>query len=119
MLCPHSAVGVSALDQLDMVKDTSVALATAHEAKFPDAVKMAVNPLPEAPPELARLWKMKTRSQVCDNDLAAVEDFMRKRIRERLERGKAVVQYGKWVLGGAFVAAVLGVVAVAVTRRKR
>ena len=69
MLCPHSAVGVSAIHQLDLVNPATVCLATAHEAKFPAACKRAVDPLPTPPPQLSKLFSMKTRSSNCPNDL--------------------------------------------------
>jgi threonine synthase len=121
MLCPHSAVGVSALKQLGMQNGACVALATAHEAKFPDACKRAVGEagLPPPPPELQKLWKLKTRAQVCDNDITAVENFVRSRINERLAKNKQVMKLGSWVIGGAAVVAVLGVCAIVVTRASR
>ena len=61
MLCPHSAVGVSALHQLNIATSKSIALATAHEAKFPDACRMAVPDLPTPPVQLSCLKTMKTR----------------------------------------------------------
>jgi len=84
MMCPHSAVGVSAINQLGMVNSQTVALATAHEGKFPDACKMAVDPLPTPPKELSKLWSQKTRSSNCPNDLKIVQAFMEKRIAERI-----------------------------------
>merc|ERR1719223_974551 len=65
MLCPHSAVGVSAAHQLKTADSATVCLATAHFAKFGDAVSMAVTPLPEIPEELSRLWDMEIRSSNC------------------------------------------------------
>lgn len=84
MMCPHSAVGVSAINQLGMVNSQTVALATAHEGKFPDACKMAVDPLPTPPKELSKLWSQKTRSSNCPNDLKIIQAFMEKRIAERI-----------------------------------
>lgn len=60
-----------------------VCLATAHFAKFPDACKRAVNPLPPSPPELTKLFNMQTRSSNCPNDLRIVQQFVEHRIRER------------------------------------
>lgn len=86
MLCPHSAVGVSAVHQLDLANTNTVALATAHEAKFPAACKMAVDPLPKPPKQLAKLYSMETRSTLCSNDLKVVQNFVVKRVQERLTR---------------------------------
>ena len=68
MLCPHSAVGVSALHQRNLTNSRSVALATAHDGKFPAACSMAVPNLPPPPPQLAQLKSMPTRSQTCENE---------------------------------------------------
>ncbi|EJK53639.1 hypothetical protein THAOC_26877 [Thalassiosira oceanica] len=86
MLCPHSAVGVSAIKQLDTVDSATVCLATAHFAKFGDACSMAVTPLPEIPKELSCLWSMKIRSSPCPNDAAVVQGFVEKRIEERIAK---------------------------------
>mmetsp|Transcript_15860 Transcript_15860/g.22682 ORF Transcript_15860/g.22682 Transcript_15860/m.22682 type:complete len:518 (-) Transcript_15860:245-1798(-) len=90
MLCPHSAVGVSAIHQLNLLSgsNTVVSLATAHFAKFPDACKLAVDPLPPSPPELTKLFHMKTRSSNCPNDLKIVQKFVEHRIKER-EQGSS------------------------------
>ena len=88
-LCPHSAVGVSVIQQLGEVKETMVCLATAHEGKFPAAVKQAIDPLPPPPKELACLLELPTRVSECQNDLKAVQDFMEKRIEERVASEKA------------------------------
>ena len=84
VMCPHTAVGVSAIYQTKDVDETMVCLATAHEGKFPDAVKMAIDPLPTPPPQLACLLDLPTRLSECPNDLKSVQDFMEKMIAERL-----------------------------------
>lgn len=84
LLCPHSAVGVSAIQQTGDVNETMVCLATAHEGKFPEAVKLAIDPLPTPPKELACLLDLPTRVSECPNDLKQVQDFMEKRIEERI-----------------------------------
>ena len=84
VLCPHSAVGVSAIYQTKDVDETTVCLATAHEGKFPAAVKQAIDTLPTPPEQLAVLLDLPTRLSECPNDLQAVQDFMEKRIEERM-----------------------------------
>jgi len=88
MLCPHSAVGVSAVHQLNTADSATVCLATAHFAKFGDACAMAVTPLPEIPEELSRLASMETRSSNCPNDVKVVQSFMKQRIEERVANHK-------------------------------
>lgn len=84
MLCPHSAVGVSAVHQLNEVNSATVCLATAHDAKFPAACKRAVDPLPSPPPELAAVFNKKPRLSFCPNELKVVQAFMEKRIEDRI-----------------------------------
>jgi threonine synthase len=108
MLCPHSAVGVSAIQQLGEVNMATVCLATAHDAKFPAACKKAVDPLPTPPPQLSKLFNMKTRSSNCPNDAAVVQAFMEKRIEERVSNEKAVelknAQMKKTIISAVVVA---------------
>jgi threonine synthase len=85
VLCPHSAVGVNVIHQLNEVNTATVCLATAHEGKFPAAVKRAVNLLPPPPKELAKLDSLPTRRSECPNDLKTVQAFMAKRIEERIK----------------------------------
>jgi len=84
MLCPHSAVGVIAIHQLGEVNLSTVCLATAHWAKFPDACKKAVDPLPTTPRELLRLYNLPMRSTNTHNDLQTVENIMEERIEQRI-----------------------------------
>lgn len=108
MLCPHSAVGVSAIEQLGEINPSTVCLATAHEAKFPAACKRAVDPLPTPPSQLSSLFSMKTRSSRCPNDLKIVQAFMEKRIEERVSnesaRGLAANQAKKAIISAVIIA---------------
>lgn len=89
LLCPHTAVGVSAIQQTGDLNETMVCLATAHDGKFPAAVKQAIDSLPTPPKELACLLDLPTRVSECPNDVKKVQDFMEKRIEERLAAEKA------------------------------
>jgi len=82
MLCPHSAVGVNAIEQLNMINESVVCLATAHPAKFPDACRMAVANPPTPPLELTNLFQKKMRFSQYPNDVKAVQDFMERKITE-------------------------------------
>jgi threonine synthase len=86
VMCPHTAVGVSAIHQTGDVDETMVCLATAHEGKFPAAVNQAIDPLPTPPEQLACLLDLPTRLSECPNDLLQVQDFMEKRIAERMAK---------------------------------
>jgi len=84
VMCPHTAVGVSAAHQTKDVDEMMVCLATAHEGKFPAAVKQAIDPLPSPPEQLAVLHDLPTRRSELPNDLRMVQDFMEQKIEERM-----------------------------------
>jgi threonine synthase len=70
---PHTAVGIGAARAAREPGVATVALATAHPGKFPDAVEEATGRRPELPPHLADLLARPERTTVVANDLAAVE----------------------------------------------
>ena len=77
LLDPHSAVGVLAARACR--RDPSVpmvALATAHPAKFPDAVADATGIRPPLPERLADLHERPERLTHLPNDLAVVQEFV-------------------------------------------
>ncbi|MGB0111654.1 MAG: threonine synthase [Ilumatobacteraceae bacterium] len=76
LLDPHSATGTAAaamLGALDGGNHPIVSLATAHPAKFPDAVEQATGVRPPLPAHLADLFDRPERTQTVANDLVAVE----------------------------------------------
>jgi threonine synthase len=75
---PHTAVGLSAAAQVpgDPAVPT-VVLATAHPAKFPDAVERAIGRRPALPDRMADLYERTERVTHLPNDLATVEAFVR------------------------------------------
>lgn len=77
LLDPHTAVGVGAARACRAERSVPmVALATAHPAKFPDAVERATGLRPALPVHLADLFDRPERTLVLPNDLAAVEAFV-------------------------------------------
>lgn len=72
LIDPHTAVGLSAAQELRTEGKPAVVLATAHPAKFPDAVKQATGIAPDLPDSMADLHERAERCTVLDNDLAAV-----------------------------------------------
>lgn len=80
---PHSAVGVRAARQaLAALPATPViALATAHPAKFPDAVEHATGVKPPLPERLEDLMERKESIAVLPNDRQAVADCLRQTAR--------------------------------------
>jgi threonine synthase len=73
---PHTAVGVAAARAQAKLGVPTVALATAHPAKFPDAVEKATGVRPVLPVHLADLLDRPERTYLLPNDLAAVEKFV-------------------------------------------
>lgn len=72
LIDPHTAVGLAAAQDLRTEGEPTVVLATAHPAKFPDAVKQATGIAPDLPDSMADLHERTERCTVLDNDLAAV-----------------------------------------------
>ena len=79
---PHSAVGIMA--GRARRRDTAipmVAIATAHPAKFPDAVEAASGIRPALPPALADLYQRPERCRVLANELGQVRAYIAERAR--------------------------------------
>jgi len=79
ILCPHSAVGVAVARQHVEPGIPMVTLATAHPAKFPDAVERAVGVRPELPPHMAGLFDLPERVSRVENDLDALKTLILER----------------------------------------
>jgi threonine synthase len=77
ILDPHSAIGVAAARAASRPRDLPmVALATAHPAKFPDAVEQAVGRRPALPDRLKDLFQREERCMRLPNDLGALKEFV-------------------------------------------
>jgi threonine synthase len=95
LIDPHTAVAVGAA-RAEMARDAGmaggtapiVALATAHPAKFPEAVERATGVRPPVPPALAELAEKRERITVLPNDVAAVARFVRAHARRLGPHGK-------------------------------
>jgi threonine synthase len=92
LIDPHTAVAVAAA-RAEMNEETTtpmIALATAHPAKFPEAVERATGIRPPVPPELADIMERRERVTALPNDVAAVRTFLRTHARRaRPKRGAA------------------------------
>jgi len=74
---PHTATGLAAAWASDLPADVPlVALATAHPAKFPDAVQAAIGVTPKLPDRMGDLHARPERYDVLPNDLAAVQAYV-------------------------------------------
>ena len=79
ILCPHSAVGVKVAND-HLGPTPMITLATAHPAKFPDAVLDAIGQRPELPPRMADLFDRRERLTRVPNDLGRLQSLIRERI---------------------------------------
>jgi threonine synthase len=74
---PHTAIGLAAAAACAPVGMKVIVAATAHPAKFPDAVAAATGIRPPLPPHLADLYEREERFTTAPNDLGAVEALVR------------------------------------------
>lgn len=83
LLDPHTAIGVEAARQTRRRQDIPmVCLATAHPAKFPEAVCKAGQAAdPELPHHMADLFEREERYTVLPQDLAKVQQFIAENLR--------------------------------------
>ncbi|MDP7149544.1 MAG: threonine synthase [Paracoccaceae bacterium] len=80
ILCPHSAIAAKVGDQHQDGATPMISLATAHPAKFPDAVEAATAIRPGLPKRMADLYDRSERVTQVANDLTALEALIQKRI---------------------------------------
>ena len=75
---PHTAIGIAAARAHPCPHGLpTVAMATAHPAKFPDAIEQAIGVRPALPLRMADLFEREERFVVLPNDKAAVEANVR------------------------------------------
>jgi threonine synthase len=82
LLDPHSACGVAAARKTLSTQSRGIphiAFATAHPAKFPDAMQALTGERPVLPPRLRGLMTVAERVSVLPNDLPAVKRFVEHR----------------------------------------
>ncbi len=79
ILDPHTAVGVAAAAGFP----GAVCLATAHPAKFGDAVREAIGVEAEPPPSLQGLMERETRCALLDADTASIKAFVKQTLAHR------------------------------------
>lgn len=79
ILCPHSAVGAKVAED-HLGATPMITLATAHPAKFPDAVEAATGIRPPLPKHMADLYERQERVAEVANDLGQLETLIKERI---------------------------------------
>jgi threonine synthase len=88
VLDPHTACGVVALDKTKADQATpEVILATAHPAKFPDAMAAISGQRPSLPPRLKSLMTDNERMTHLPNDVTRIEQHIRTHARAIKETG--------------------------------
>jgi threonine synthase len=86
-LDPHTAVGYAVAQQHRRDRSVPmVVLATAHPAKFPDAVQKATGERPALPPRLADLLHRTERVDGLTNDLEALKELIDDRMAAKTRR---------------------------------
>ena len=78
---PHTAVGLAAARRVARREEPMVTLATAHPAKFPDAVAAATGSRPPVPERLEQRLGADERYDVIDNDYDTLTQFIESRAR--------------------------------------
>ncbi|MGL6043324.1 MAG: threonine synthase, partial [Sandaracinobacteroides sp.] len=80
LLDPHTAIGLAAARQAEALIDGPiVTLATAHPAKFPDAVERATGQRPPLPRRIAHLFDREERYDRLPAEAEALKTFIRAR----------------------------------------
>jgi len=80
LLCPHSAIGVKVAEEQRDPVTPMITLATAHPAKFPDAVEQATGIRPDLPPRMGDLFQRPERVTRIANDLDTLKSHIRKEL---------------------------------------
>jgi threonine synthase len=82
LIDPHTAIGVAAAEKarLDPALPV-VSIATAHPAKFAEAIERAIGVRPALPGRLAGLMQARERAAELPNELKAVEAFIAGRVK--------------------------------------
>jgi threonine synthase len=77
LLDPHTAVGVKTAWELQEERPV-ICLATAHPAKFGEAVQQAIGKEIDLPPILSQLANKESRCEVMDADAEQIRDYVQK-----------------------------------------
>jgi threonine synthase len=75
ILDPHTAVGVAVAERFKNPDIPTICLATAHPAKFPDAIEQAIGEAAHHP-VLDALSDAETRCDLIEDDEAVVRDYV-------------------------------------------
>jgi threonine synthase len=98
LVCPHTATAVSAVHALQLRASHTVILATAHPAKFEEAIALALplEELPRRPIELQELFSRPTRVTCMPTALQSVQDFIRACLDTSNGTSRKTISCKKW-----------------------
>ncbi len=80
-ICPHTAVGVKVAREQPADGTPMVTLATAHPAKFPDAVEAATGRRPPLPERMADLFDLPERMTHVPDELSHMQSLIEERLK--------------------------------------
>ena len=80
ILDPHTAIGLGVAKKLKI--NNCIVLATAHPAKFPDAIIKSINQKTELPNELLYINNKKENFEIIDNSLEKIKEYINGSINE-------------------------------------
>lgn len=80
LVCPHTAVGIKVAKTFADVSGPIIALATAHPAKFPEAVKQTTGIDPPLPEDIEERLSHSERMTTVGNDLSQIKQLIGERV---------------------------------------
>jgi threonine synthase len=81
---PHTAIGLAAARECAPIGTPVIVAATAHPAKFPDAIERAVGFRPPLPPHLRDLYEREEYVIRAPNDAARVAELVEQKFTNRI-----------------------------------
>lgn len=85
LLDPHTAVGIVVATKLKDKQLPLLNIATAHPAKFPEAIFMALGKDIATHPTLEKLKGLPTKCEIIENDVIKVKDFIESSLLNKLK----------------------------------
>lgn len=76
VVCPHTATGTYAAEKFRKQEYEMITLATAHPAKFPDAVEAAIGVRPKLPEFLTDLLQREEKFEKMPNDIDQIKNYI-------------------------------------------
>jgi threonine synthase len=111
LVCPHTATAVAGILSLKLPSQTTVCLATAHPAKFEEAVNLSLKnnklPVPDLPEELRCLFSKPVKKTFLPKSLNEIKKFILSKVKKTSLFSTSWFRVGVEV--GILTAAVIGV----------